>query len=477
MFSNLFPVVLCGGSGTRLWPLSRTTLPKQFIQLTEQSLFEDTLDRVVNIAKQSLVVCGNPHRFLVANMLTEKNMDITQHKILLEPMPKNTALAIALAAFSAQKDNAEAILLVLPSDHILDPLEKFKEKINAILPYTKENIITFGIKPNCPHTGYGYIKNGEQVCDDLYAVQSFIEKPNQEKAKILLENNASWNSGMFLMRADIYLQELKAHRSDIYDAAWAVWQSRFTDLDFTRFDEKLFSLTPSESIDYAVMEKTAKALVCPLDINWSDLGSFDALYEKNTKDEHNNVILGDVIVHETNNSYVHATTSLVTVQGLDNIAVVQTKDAVMVSSLDKTQEIKSLITLMKETNREELDFHCTHHRPWGYYESLINCARFQVKHITVKPKGILSKQMHHHRSEHWIVVKGTASVLLGNEERLFTENESIYIPLGTVHRLQNPGHIPLELIEVQTGSYLGEDDITRLDDVYGRNSAEAKRKL
>ncbi len=470
MLSNLYPVVLCGGSGTRLWPLSRTTLPKQFIQLAKQSLFEDTLDRVVELTNKSYIVCSDEHRFLVASMVTNKGLELSRHAVMLEPMAKNTALAIALPAFAAFDKSEDAVLLVMPSDHILEPVNVFKEQVAQAMSFTEDNIVTFGIAPNVPHTGYGYIENGEEVSQGIYKVKCFTEKPDLEKAKSLLENNASWNSGMFLMKASVYLEELKKHRADIYNTALDVWNSHKVDLDFIRFDDEAFSKVPSESIDYAVMERTSRALVCPLKLEWSDLGSFEALHERNERDENNNSFVGDVILHDTKNSYVHSASSLVAVHGMDNVAVIQTKDAILVSSLDKTQDIKKLIKLMKHEERSELDFHCTDYRPWGHYESLINSDRFQVKHITVKPKGVLSKQMHHHRSEHWIVVKGTALVECNGEEQLLSENQSIYIPLGVVHRLTNPGHIPLELIEVQTGSYLGEDDITRFEDNYDRKS-------
>lgn len=468
MFENLYPVILCGGSGTRLWPLSRTALPKQFIDLTKQTLFEETLDRIYSFTDKSVVVCGNEHRFLVANMMLEKKLNLTKNAILLEPMAKNTALAISLSAFHLLEKNKDAVLFVLPSDHILEPVEVLKEKIANSFSYTENHIVTFGIKPDTPHTGYGYIERAEELTPDLFKVKCFTEKPNAEKAESLIESGASWNSGMFLMRADLYLEELKKYRKDIYEAALAVWNSHYSDLDFTRFNEEIFAASPAESIDYAVMEQTDKALVCPLDINWSDLGSFQALYEESKRDDNNNALVGDVITSETTNSYIHASSALVAVHGMDNVVVVQTKDAVLVSSLDKTQDIKSFINLMKDRQRTELDFHCVYHRPWGFYESLINSDRFQVKHITVNPGGVLSVQKHHHRSEHWIVVKGTATVRCGDIEKLLTENESIYIPLGEIHRLSNPGNIPLELIEVQTGSYLGEDDIVRLEDAYGR---------
>ncbi len=468
MFDSLYPVILCGGSGTRLWPLSRTSLPKQFIKLKEQSLFDDALDRISSFTDKSIIICNQAHRFLVANLMLEKNLDLTKNAILLEPEAKNTALAIALSALKALDKDKDAILLVLPSDHLLEPLEIFKEKIAKTLAHTTENIITFGITPSSPHIGYGYIVKGDAINEDLFKVNCFTEKPNKEKAIQLLSENASWNSGMFLMRADIYLNELKKFRQDIYDSAFEIWNSHYTDLDFTRFDTEIFSKSPSESIDFAVIEKTDKILTCPLSLNWSDLGSFESLHDNSPKDQANNTQIGDVISYDTTNSYIYSSSALVAVQGLDNIAVIQTKDAVMVSPLDKTQELKSLISLMKSEKREELDFHCVYHRPWGHYESLINSDRFQVKHITVAPGGVLSVQMHHHRSEHWIVVKGTALVRVGDKEQLLSENQSVYIPLGEIHRLSNPGHIPLELIEVQTGAYLGEDDIQRFEDAYGR---------
>ncbi len=468
MFTKIFPVVLCGGSGTRLWPLSRSTLPKQFITLGKQTLFEDVIDRVNVFSDKCYVVCGDEHRFLVASMIMNKGHDVENYSIMLEPMPRNTALAIALPAFDALERDKDSILLVLPSDQAIEPVDTLVENIKQTTEYTSDYIVTFGIKPDVPHTGYGYIENGEKIKDNLFKVKCFTEKPTLENAKKLLENNASWNSGMFFMKSKLFLDELKKYRPDIYNAAYEVYKSRTSDLDFTRFDEKLFAKVPAESIDYAVMEHTDKALVCPLTINWSDLGSFEALYDRSHRDDNNNACIGDTIMHNTKNSYVNASSSLVAVYGMDNVAVVQTKDAVLVTPLEKTQELKSLIAVLQEQQRNELDVHSIHHRPWGHYESLINSDGFQVKHIIVKPKGVLSMQMHHHRSEHWIVVKGTAFIKCGDIEKLVSENESFYIPLGAKHRLSNPGRIPLELIEVQTGSYLGEDDITRFEDKYNR---------
>ncbi len=468
MQNHLFSVILCGGSGTRLWPLSRTSLPKQFIKLAKQSLFEDTLDRVSSLSEQNIVVCGNQHRFLAADMILKKDLSFKKNSILLEPMPKNTALAIALAAFAALEKDKDAILLVLPSDHAMSPIEKFSKAIQSALSHAKESIVTFGIKANTPHTGYGYIENGLQISDEIFKVKNFTEKPHLEKAQQLLENNASWNSGIFLMGAQFYLDELEKYSQDIYLSSREIWKSNSKDLDFTRFSEELFQKAPSQSIDYAVMEKTDKALVYPLEINWSDLGSFESLHEKNKKDEQNNSVIGNVVLLNTKDSYIHASSSLVSVQHLENIAVIQTKDAVLVSPLDKTQELKELIAQIKENGHNELDSNSIAHRPWGHYESLITSDGFQVKHITVKPNGTLSSQMHHHRAEHWVVVKGTALVEICKEKKLVKENQSVYIPLGEVHRLSNPGQIDLELIEIQTGSYLGEDDIVRFEDIYGR---------
>ncbi len=468
MLKYLFPVILCGGSGTRLWPLSRTALPKQFIPFAESSLFEKTFERVTALSSQSVTVCNHEHRFLVASTMDKVALDLKKHAIFLEPCGRNTALPIALSALYALEKNKDAVLLVLPSDHVLEPLADFKAKIEEIIPFTEKGIITFGIKPNTPHTGYGYIEQGQPLNDSIAQVKNFTEKPNLAAAKTLLETNALWNSGMFLMRADVYLAELKAFRADILQNAEDVWQSRYEDLDFFRFAPEVFTECVSESIDYAVMEKTKKAYVCPLDLEWNDLGSFQALHELSLKDEDNNAKIGDVLSLKTTNSYIHSSNALVSVLGMDNVAVVQTKDAVLVAPLDKSEEIKDFISVMKENNRAEKDFHPVNHRPWGQFESLINGNRFQVKHIIVRPGGVLSVQMHHHRSEHWIVVKGTAQVKIGEHEQLLTENQSVYIPLGEVHRLSNPGQIPLELIEVQTGSYLGDDDILRLEDAYGR---------
>ena len=464
------PLILAGGSGSRLWPKSRAALPKQFLALTgENTMLQDTILRLpADNISEPMIVCNENHRFLAAEQLLRA--DIKNGGILLEPVGRNTAPAIALAAMLAIKDGDDPTLLVLAADHLIADHAAFATAISKAENLANDNkLVTFGIVPTEAHTGYGYIKAGTQDGDG-FAVDSFVEKPDISTAQSYLASKEYyWNSGMFMFKASIYLSELKTHRPDIYAACEASLITTEADLDFVRVDAEAFKKCPDESVDYAVMEKTKKATMVSLDAGWNDVGSWSSLWDTSEiKDKDGNVCVGDVMLEGVKNSYVNAEQRLVSVIGLDDVVVVETKDAVMVSNRNKVQDIKSVVNTLKAEQRSEFEFHREVFRPWGSYDSIDNGTRYQVKRITVKPGEKLSVQMHHHRAEHWIVVSGTASVTLGEDTTLLCENESIYIPIGEVHALENPGKIPLELIEVQSGSYLGEDDIVRFSDRYGR---------
>jgi mannose-1-phosphate guanylyltransferase/mannose-6-phosphate isomerase len=466
----MIPVILSGGSGTRLWPLSRKQKPKQFIPLIDDnSLFENTVMRLNGITELAapIVVCNEDHRFMVAEELV--GLGISGSSILLEPVGRNTAPAIAVAAMHAAKSNPQELLLVLPADHQIKDTQAFHAAIEiAKEAAMKGGLLTFGIKPTSPHTGYGYIK-----CDDspgsVLSVEEFVEKPDADKAQEYLESEQYyWNSGMFMFRADRYLEELAKSYPDMIEACQKALNDAKEDLDFIRLDKQAFEASPSDSIDYAVMEKTHNAQLVPLDAGWSDVGSWSSLWDVSVQDENANVLRGDVLLSNVKDSYVHSEGRLVSVIGLDHVIVIETDDAVMVADKDHTQDVKEIVEQLKSADRQEMNNHRKVYRPWGYYDSLDVGERFQVKRIVVKPGEKLSVQMHHHRAEHWIVVAGTAKVTRGEETFLVSENQSTYIPIGTVHALENPGTIPLEMIEVQSGSYLGEDDIVRFEDRYGR---------
>lgn len=464
-------VVMAGGSGTRLWPLSRAMYPKQFLSLAaDKTMLQATLDRCTGLTSSTpVVICNEDHRFIVAEQL---RTDKITANIILEPMGKNTAPAIALAALYAMKAEQDPVLLVLAADHVIQQKNVFQQQVKkAALLAEKGYLVTFGIVADKPETGYGYIQRGENIeGHEGYRVKGFVEKPNQAKATEYLQSGEYyWNSGMFMFRASSYINELKKYRPDILAACELAMGNTQKDMDFVRVDKAEFQQCASESIDYAVMEKTSNSVVVPLDAGWSDVGSWSSLWEVSQKDENHNTTKGDVLLHDTHNSFVLSTSRLVATVGLNNIVVVETKDAVLVADKDKVQEVKKIVDQLKSAERPEYQLHREVYRPWGNYDSIDNGTRYQVKRITVKPGAKLSVQMHHHRAEHWIVVSGTAKVLNGNEEKLLTENESIYIPVGAVHYLENPGKIPLELIEVQSGSYLGEDDIVRFEDMYGRS--------
>ncbi len=467
----LRPVILCGGSGTRLWPLSRSSYPKQFMDLGGHTLFGDTLDRAMRLpgSTSPLVVCNEEHRFFVAAALqTEK----IKGEVLLEPDGRNTAPAIALAALSAVENGDDPFLLVLPSDHVLSPHQAFADAVEeACTCAAAGDIVTFGMKPSRPETGFGYILRGEcRQGTAGYSVARFVEKPDLARAEAMLaEGNCFWNSGMFLFRASSYLEELKRHAPAIFAACNEAWSCRRADLDFMRPARDIFLGCPSDSIDYAVMERTDKAVVVPLSAEWSDLGSWEAFYEVAEHDDQGNVCIGDTLAEDTENCYLHGTHRLVATLGVSNLVVVETSDSVLVADRSAAQHVKTLVAQLKQQGRSEAELHPLVYRPWGSYERLALGDRFQVKRIIVDPGSELPLQMHHHRAEHWVVVEGTAEITVNGETALYTENESVYIPLGAKHRLKNPGIVPLVVIEIQSGSYLGEDDIVRFDDKYGRN--------
>ncbi|MDY0955991.1 mannose-1-phosphate guanylyltransferase/mannose-6-phosphate isomerase [Stenotrophomonas rhizophila] len=463
----IVPVILSGGSGTRLWPVSREAYPKQFLPLVgEDTMLQATWKRVAQVAGAApIVVANQEHRFMAAEQLRECN--VTPQALILEPIGRNTAPAIAIAALQAMANGDDALLLVLPSDHVVRDEKAFHEAVEqAAAAAQTGKLVTFGIVPTAPETGYGYIKAA--AGQGVRAVERFVEKPNLETAEQYVRSGEYfWNSGMFLFKASRYLAELEALQPAILAASRAALDKASRDSDFIRLDADAFAASPNDSIDYAVMEKTADAAVVPLDAGWNDVGSWSALWEVSDKDASGNACHGDVIAVDCRNSYAYGS-RLIAMVGLDDVVVVETDDAVFVGHKDRVQDVKEIVARIKRDGRSEAAAHRKVYRPWGAYDSIDNGARFQVKRITVKPGATLSLQMHHHRAEHWIVVSGTAEVTRGEEVILLTENQSTYIPLGVTHRLKNPGKLPLELIEVQSGSYLGEDDIVRFEDQYGR---------
>ncbi|WP_421865978.1 mannose-1-phosphate guanylyltransferase/mannose-6-phosphate isomerase [Motiliproteus sp.] len=466
---QLVPVIMSGGSGTRLWPASRGHCPKQFLPLVnETTMIQDTAARLDGLESLAapLVICNESHRFLVAEQFRTEG-----HKpsgIILEPVGRNTAPAVALAALHAIKDGKDPLLLVLAADHVILDHDAFHSAVDQARAVAVEGgLVTFGIVPTQPETGYGYIKAGEGVVSR--SVEAFVEKPDRETAQSYLDAGCYfWNSGMFLFRASAYLEELKKFQPEVLEACRQALASEHPDLDFIRLDEEAFKRSPDISIDYAVMEKTDRAVMVPLDAGWSDVGSWSSLWDVTAKDTAGNVCRGDVLTHDVSDSYLSSTDRLVAAVGVDSLVVVETADALLVAAKDRVQDVKAIVSQLKQQNRAEATDQKCVYRPWGSYESIDQGERFQVKHIRVKPGEQLSLQKHHHRAEHWIVVNGTARVTCGEKTFLVSENQSTYIPIGEVHRLENPGKIPLDLIEVQTGSYLGEDDIVRLEDRYGR---------
>ncbi|MDF1577552.1 MAG: mannose-1-phosphate guanylyltransferase/mannose-6-phosphate isomerase [Desulfurivibrionaceae bacterium] len=472
----MIPVIMAGGSGTRLWPLSRELYPKQFLALTsEETMFQSTVARCAGMAgaEAPIILCKDEHRFLVGEQLQRSGAEAGA--IILEPVGRNTAPAVAVAALQAMAGGDDPVLLILPSDHVITAQEKFRRAVTAGERLAAAgSLITFGIVPDCPETGYGYIKSGSVIDEknQAFRVDRFVEKPDLKMAEKYLESgDYLWNSGMFMFKASVLIAELDKYAPGIMTACRAAFAQKVYDLDFIRLDRDAFSLCPDESIDYAVMEKTAAAAVIPIDCGWSDVGSWAALHEVSDSDAAGNVIKGDVIVTDTSGCYLRSESRLVAAVGLRDHIVIETSDAVVVAPRNRSQDVKAIVEQLRAEHRSETVLHRRVYRPWGSYEGVDSAARFQVKRITVKPGGCLSLQMHHHRAEHWVVVSGTARVTVGDQILTVSENQSTYIPVGEKHRLENPGIIDLELIEIQTGPYLGEDDIVRFDDVYGRQDA------
>ena len=468
---KILPVVLSGGAGTRLWPLSRNGYPKQFLSINSNfSLFQQALMRLDGLknALPAMVVCNEEHRFLIAEQA--QTIQHTLMAILLEPAARNTAPAIALAAIKALEQGEDPLLLVLPSDHVFANTHAFQAAVQQAAELANSNyLVTFGVEPTYPETGFGYIKSGTNTFNGGFHIERFIEKPELSTAQIYLNDGGYfWNSGMFMFKASRYLEELNQHHSNIFNSCTAALMASKIDLDFCRVDADFFKECQNISIDYAVMEQTSQAVVMPLDAGWNDVGAWRAVWGISEHDEQGNASYGDVVMHEAKNNYAYSKSRLVCLLGVENLTVVETPDVVLVAHTDRAQDVKKLVDILKSKGRKEATEHRQVYRPWGNYDSVDEGHRFKVKRITVKPGEKLSVQMHYHRAEHWVVVSGTAKVILNNEEKLVTENESIYIPIGCVHSLENPGKLPLELIEVQTGAYLREDDIVRYEDRYGR---------
>lgn len=474
----IIPVILSGGSGSRLWPLSRELYPKQLLPLVhDTTMLQDTALRTVGIGDivAPVVVCNEEHRFTVAEQL--RQISLPASSIILEPCGRNTAPAIAIAALEAQAHDEAAILLVLPADHVIADMAAFHGAVAVGAESAAAGkLATFGIVPTAPETGYGYIKAGEklkveskELLISAFTIASFVEKPDCYTAEQYLQTgDYYWNSGMFMFTAQRYLEELEQYAPEMLAVCRDAFDKSGRDKDFTRLPRDIFTTCPSDSIDYAVMEKTADAVVIPLDAGWNDVGAWSALWEIGTRDEAGNVVKGDVLLQATSNCLINVGSRLVATVGVSDHVIVETADAVLVAHKDRVQDVKSIVNQLNALGRKESVMHRKAYRPWGAYESVDCDDRFQVKRITVNPGASLSLQMHHHRAEHWIVVKGTAKITKGDEVLLLSENQSTYIPLGVSHRLENPGKIELELIEVQSGSYLGEDDIVRFEDQYGR---------
>ncbi|WP_260513287.1 mannose-1-phosphate guanylyltransferase/mannose-6-phosphate isomerase [Serratia fonticola] len=467
----LLPVIMAGGTGSRLWPMSRELHPKQFLRLHSiHSMLQETLKRLDGVGvSEPVVICNEDHRFMVAEQL--RQIDMLSHNIILEPVGRNTAPAIALAALNAIAQGNDPIMLVLAADHIINDIEAFHRAINLALPHAAaKSLVTFGIVPTGPETGYGYIQRGECKNGSVAApVQRFVEKPDSETAQSYIETGEYyWNSGMFMFRAKRYLEELEKFRPDILAACRDALANTECDKNFINVDRDAFSACPDDSVDYAVMEKTHDAVVIPLDAGWSDVGSWSALWEVSKKDAAGNALTGDTFLYDSHDCYINTDEKLVAAVGVENLVIVNTKDAVLVVDRSKVQDVKKIVEHLKKNKRSEYRRHREVYRPWGRSDILVAEKRFNVNRITVNPGEAFSLQMHHHRAEHWVVLSGTAKVTTGDKTFLLTENQSTFIPIGIIHRLENPGSIPLELIEIQSGSYLGDDDIIRIKDHYGR---------
>lgn len=470
----ILPVIMAGGTGSRLWPMSRELYPKQFLRLHgEQSMLQETVSRLKGLdVKEPLVICNEQHRFLVAEQL--RQIDQLSNNIILEPVGRNTAPAIALAALNAiLKHNDDPLLLVLAADHVIDSIDHFHKAIQQAIPFAdKGQLVTFGIVASGPETGYGYIQRGSVI--DLegqmaFQVKRFVEKPDLVTAQEYIESGEYyWNSGMFLFRAKRFLEELAEFRPDILSACEKAITGLHPDClqDFIRIDKNAFCECPDESVDYAVMEKTKSGVVVPLDAGWNDVGSWSALWDVNDKDDQKNAVAGDVFVHNTSNCYINTEEQLVAAIGLENLVIVSTKDAVLVIDKSKVQDVKRVVEYLKKNDRREFRVHRESYSPWGHSDKVVRTPRYHINKVTVKPGGKFSLQMHHHRAEHWVVLSGTAQITLDDKVYMLTENQSTFIPVGSVHMLENPGKIPLELLEIQSGSYLGEDDIVRIKDHY-----------
>lgn len=478
----IYPVILSGGSGTRLWPLSRSMYPKQFIRFFNgqaKSFLGSTLKRLATSSgfEKPLLMCNNDHRFLVKEEVDASGLQA--RALILEPVARNTAAALAVAALHIAQENPSAVMVVMPSDHVIQDDARFVEAVRrAANVASTGRLVLFGIKPDEPHTGYGYIRQGGQLeafGGAAYAVQAFVEKPDRKTAEqYLADGGYFWNSGIFVLHVRTFLDELNRLEPRIMEAARGGLAKAEEDLGFLRLDRTSFAASPSISIDYAVMEKTDLAAMLPIDVGWNDIGSWGSLWDVAPHDKDGNFVNGDSLLLDTHDSYIHSERSLVATIGVDNLIIVDTPDALLVADKSRSQEVSTIVSRLKQSNRKEQEQHLRNYRPWGFFETLSIGGRFQVKLLHVKPGGKLSMQMHHHRSEHWVVVQGTAKVVVGDTEKLVRENESVYIFATQWHRLENPGKVPLELIEVQIGTYLGEDDIVRTDDVYNRAAEETK---
>lgn len=478
---KIVPIVLSGGSGTRLWPLSRARYPKQFIDGLSgepSALLASTLTRVdADGFAAPIVICNNAHRFLVRDQAVRAGVELDE--VVLEPLARNTASAIAVAALLVAERDPQAVLAVLPSDHLIREIEAFRDALRrAAAIASAGHIVLFGIPPTAPHTGYGYIKKGKIIGeggDGAFAVEGFFEKPDPETAQRYVEaGNYFWNSGIFVFRADCFLDELARLAPDVLEAARDALAKAERDLGFLRLDASAFENAPSISVDHAVMEKTDKAIVLPLAVSWSDLGSWTSLWDVAPRDGDGNFVYGDALVEDTTGCYIRSEKALVSTIGVKDLVIVESQDALLVADKSRSQDVASLVAKLKVSGRKEYEHHVRNYRPWGFFETLSIGPRFQVKLLHVVAGGVLSLQMHHHRSEHWVVVKGTARVTVDDTEKLVRENESVYIVATQWHRLENPGKVPLELIEVQIGTYLGEDDIVRSDDIYNRAPDETR---